>query len=261
MLVFSHLRWHFIRAASPAPAHPRGAIPACLFLGGAVDSMTPLDPDSLGTRRRVRSSSFLGVEETPGVTTMSFEPHFNHGEDSLGGQRRLLDRFLSDRCLDHFDSWFYTPMALSFASAPESPRDGLRLYGRTFSAFLGRALESLSSERRNSFASRMSSSLVAIPSTTRSVRSTPMCMPSRARSISRISHRRGRVSRTRPTRRAFPIRALASSVCWTSALTSGFCVSEVAVSAAPCTVFVVSFVDQLVKIDPAPSFQRRTSTI
>jgi hypothetical protein len=57
---------------------------------------------------------FLPVEETQAVTVIG--PHFNHGDDSIEGQRRLLNRFLSDRCLDSFDSWFYTPMALSFTA-------------------------------------------------------------------------------------------------------------------------------------------------
>ncbi|WP_433964995.1 hypothetical protein [Tunturiibacter gelidiferens] len=70
------------------------------------------DPESRG--RAGGSLEFLQVEETRAVTVI--RPHFNRGEDSIEGQRRLLNRFLSDRRLDCFDSWFYTPMALSFTA-------------------------------------------------------------------------------------------------------------------------------------------------
>jgi UDP-galactopyranose mutase len=111
LVVFSHLRWHFV---TQRPQHllTRAARSRDVYFWEEPWFHDAADPESRG--RDGGSLEFLQVEETQAVTVI--RPHFNHGEDSIEGQRRLLNRFLSDRCLDRFDSWFYTPMALSFTA-------------------------------------------------------------------------------------------------------------------------------------------------
>src|ERR1700694_5828802 len=111
LLVFSHLRWHFV---TQRPQHllTRAARSRDVYFWEEPWFHDAADPEFRG--RDGGSLEFLQVEETQAVTVI--RPAFNHGEDSSEGQRRLLNRFLSDRCLDRFDSWFYTPMALSFTA-------------------------------------------------------------------------------------------------------------------------------------------------
>ncbi len=116
LLVFSHLRWHFVtqrpqhllsRAALDRPVyfweepflHEPATAPAHAPAGGALE--------------------FLSVDGLPDITVI--RPHFHVGEDVEAGQRRLLDEFLATRQFTRFDAWFYTPMALGFADhlAPE----------------------------------------------------------------------------------------------------------------------------------------------
>jgi UDP-galactopyranose mutase len=141
LLVFSHLRWHFI---TQRPQHllTRAAQSRHVYFWEEPWFHDAADPQSRG--RDGGSLEFLQVEETPTVTVI--RPHFNHGEDSIEGQRRLLDRFHSDHCLDHFDSWFYTPMALSFA-AHLNP--GVTVYDcmDELSAFLGAPRELIEREK------------------------------------------------------------------------------------------------------------------
>jgi UDP-galactopyranose mutase len=111
LLVFSHLRWHFV---TQRPQHllTRAARSRDVYFWEEPWFHDGADPESRG--RDGGSLEFLCVEETQAVTVI--RPHFNHGEGFIEGQRRLLNRFLSDRCLDRFDSWYYTPMALSFTA-------------------------------------------------------------------------------------------------------------------------------------------------
>jgi UDP-galactopyranose mutase len=141
LLVFSHLRWHFI---TQRPQHllTRAAQSRHVYFWEEPWFHNAADPESRG--RDGGSLEFLQVEETPALTVI--RPHFNHGEDFIEGQRRLLDRFLSDRCLDCFDSWFYTPMALSF-TAHLNP--GVTVYDcmDELSAFLGAPRELIEREK------------------------------------------------------------------------------------------------------------------
>ncbi len=109
LLVFSHLRWHFV---TQRPQHllTLAAQSRYVFFWEEPCFHDAADPESPGRERG--SLEFLEVEQAPNVTVI--RPHFNHGEDPIEGQRRLLNCFLSDRGLERFDSWFYTPMARSF---------------------------------------------------------------------------------------------------------------------------------------------------
>jgi UDP-galactopyranose mutase len=111
LLVFSHLRWHFI---TQRPQHllTRAAQSRHVYFWEEPWFHDAADPESRG--RNGGSLEFLQVKETSAVTVI--RPHFNHGEDPIEGQRRLLDRFLYDRRLHRFDRWYYTPMALGFTS-------------------------------------------------------------------------------------------------------------------------------------------------
>ena len=111
LLVFSHLRWHFVMQR---PQH---------LLGRASQSRPvffweePLlhDPsDSLFQSQAGGTLEFLGADGLPNVTVV--RPHFRFGEDVEAGQRRLLDSFLRDERIARYDAWFYTPMALAFAA-------------------------------------------------------------------------------------------------------------------------------------------------
>lgn len=109
LLVFSHLRWHFV---TQRPQHllTRAAESRLVYFWEEPLFHDAADPKSLGSNGG--SLEFLEVERTSNVTVT--RPHFNHGEDPIESQRRLLNRFLSDRGLECFDSWYYTPMARSF---------------------------------------------------------------------------------------------------------------------------------------------------
>ena len=111
LLVFSHLRWHFV---TQRPQHllTRASQSRDVYFWEEPCFHDAADPESRGGDGG--SLEFIQVEETQTVTVI--RPHFNRGEDCIEGQRRLLNRFLSDRRLDRFDTWFYTPMALGFAS-------------------------------------------------------------------------------------------------------------------------------------------------
>jgi UDP-galactopyranose mutase len=111
LLVFSHLRWHFV---TQRPQHllTRAARSRDVYFWEEPWFHDAADPESRG--HDGGSLEFFQVEGTQTVTVI--RPHFNRGEDFIEGQRRLLNQFLSDRCLDSFDSWYYTPMALSFTA-------------------------------------------------------------------------------------------------------------------------------------------------
>ena len=140
LLVFSHLRWHFV---TQRPQHllTRAAQSRHVYFWEEPLFHCAADPQSLG--RDGGSLEFHQAEQTPDVTVI--RPHFNYGEDPIRGQRRLLNRFLSHRCLERFDSWFYTPMALSF-SGHLHPRVTVYDCMDELSAFLGAPPELIEQE-------------------------------------------------------------------------------------------------------------------
>ncbi len=111
LLVFSHLRWHFV---TQRPQH----------LLGRASQTRPVyfweepflhDPSNAPSHARVgRALEFLHADGLPNVTVI--RPHFYRGDDAEAGQRRLLDDFLQRQHISRFDAWFYTPMALAFAA-------------------------------------------------------------------------------------------------------------------------------------------------
>jgi UDP-galactopyranose mutase len=141
LLVFSHLRWHFV---TQRPQHllTRAAQSRHVYFWEEPWFHDAADPESRG--RDGGSLEFLQAEQTPDVTVI--RPHFNHGEDSIKGQRRLLNCFLSDRGLERFDSWFYTPMALSF-TAHLHPRVTVYDCMDELSGFLGAPPELIEREK------------------------------------------------------------------------------------------------------------------
>lgn len=111
LLVFSHLRWHFI---TQRPQHllTRAAQSRSTFFWEEPWMHHPDEAPSFV--REGGSLEFLNAEGHPNVTVI--RPHFFHGEDATAGQYRLLDQFLIHRGLTRFDRWYYTPMALSFSA-------------------------------------------------------------------------------------------------------------------------------------------------
>ncbi len=145
LLVFSHLRWHFV---TQRPQHllSRAALTRTVyfweeaFVHEAGDTSYPTPVGGV--------LEFLPVEESAAVTVV--RPHFRAGEDAVKGQARLLDQFLAERAIAHFDRWYYTPMALGFSAHLAShPSAGVTIYDcmDELSAFLGAPPELMECER------------------------------------------------------------------------------------------------------------------
>ncbi len=145
LLVFSHLRWHFV---TQRPQHllSRAALTRQVyfweepFLHAADDTSFATPVGGV--------LEFLSVEESAAATVI--RPHFNAGEDAVKGQARLLDQFLAERAISRFDRWYYTPMALGFSAHLAShPAAGVTVYDcmDELSAFLGAPPELMECER------------------------------------------------------------------------------------------------------------------
>ena len=108
LLVFSHLRWHFV---TQRPQH---------LLSRAAQTRTvffweePIwhDP-ATATVPAGGSLEILTVADAPDLLVL--RPNLLWHEDADALQKTLLDRFLAERQVSTYDAWFYTPMALSFA--------------------------------------------------------------------------------------------------------------------------------------------------
>ncbi len=141
LLVFSHLRWHFV---TQRPQHllSRASASRPVYFWEEPFVHDPENPPAHA--KAGGSLEFLCDENAPNVTVI--RPHFHRGDDIEAGQRRLLDEFLSKHGINRFDAWFYTPMALGFAShlAPE-----VTIYDAMdeLSAFAGAPPELLERER------------------------------------------------------------------------------------------------------------------
>ncbi|MGI4827522.1 MAG: UDP-galactopyranose mutase [Janthinobacterium lividum] len=109
LLVFSHLRWHFV---TQRPQHllSRAAQTRPVFFWEEPTFEEALGTNSVPNGGRLE---FLTADDAPNVTVI--RPHFTWGEDAEAGQTRLLHQFLVERHISRYDAWFYTPMALGFA--------------------------------------------------------------------------------------------------------------------------------------------------
>ncbi len=108
LLVFSHLRWHFV---TQRPQHllTRAARTRTVFFWEEPmwhDPATAAVPAG-------GSLEVLEVERLPNLLVLRVHLLWHEDADLL--QRRLLDRFLAEKHVTAFDAWFYTPTALSFA--------------------------------------------------------------------------------------------------------------------------------------------------
>ena len=111
LIVFSHLRWHFV---TQRPQHllVRAAATRPVFFWEEPYAYEPYQvPDDLPMEGRLE---LIQAEETANLIVL--RPHLRASDDLEAGQRRLLDRFLGERGITHLDAWFYTPMALGFAA-------------------------------------------------------------------------------------------------------------------------------------------------
>jgi len=111
LLVFSHLRWHFV---TQRPQHllTRAARSRRVYFWEEpiFHKLNPgVEPEPAGGRLE-----YISTEDAAGVTVI--RPHINHGEDANEAQRLLLDQFLTRSQLYDFDRWYYTPMALDFSA-------------------------------------------------------------------------------------------------------------------------------------------------
>ena len=111
LLVFSHLRWHFV---TQRPQHLliRAARTRKVFFWEEPCRHEVGSSSEFGVKGGVLE--FLHVDNNPDVLVI--RPHFFEEEDAVAGQRRLLDDFLGARAVRCFDRWYYTPMALAFSN-------------------------------------------------------------------------------------------------------------------------------------------------
>ena len=111
LLVFSHLRWHFVTQ------RPQHLLSRASATRPVIFWEEPCFDDSAEARTQVSPGGwleFLSAEGAPHVTVI--RPHLQTGDDTEKRQRRLLDTFLAEHRITRFDAWFYTPLALGFAA-------------------------------------------------------------------------------------------------------------------------------------------------
>lgn len=111
LLVFSHLRWHFV---TQRPQHLMGRASASrpVFFWEEPYAYTEIQvPADLPAEGRLER---IAVDGLPHLTVL--RPHLRATDDVEAAQRRLLDAFLAEERVKRYDAWFYTPMALGFAS-------------------------------------------------------------------------------------------------------------------------------------------------
>ncbi len=107
LLVFSHLRWHFV---TQRPQHLliRAARTRTVYFW---EEPVWHDP---ATAKVPAGGSLEVVNVDEAGTLRVLRPHVLWNEDADALQRRLLDRFLAEHRVTAYDAWFYTPMALDF---------------------------------------------------------------------------------------------------------------------------------------------------
>ncbi len=111
LLVFSHLRWNFVTQRPQHLLSRAGKSRRVFYWEEAVFH----NPAELPVNHSAEGwLDVMELQDARGVTVL--RPNFGWEVDAEAGQRRLLDEFLAQRHLTDFDAWFYTPMALSFAS-------------------------------------------------------------------------------------------------------------------------------------------------
>ena len=109
LFVFSHLRWHFV---TQRPQHllTRAAKDRTVYFWEEPYAYTAANvPADLPAEGRLE---FLDAG-VPNLTVV--RPHLRAGATAEATERALLDRFLAERAITRYDTWFYTPMALGFA--------------------------------------------------------------------------------------------------------------------------------------------------
>jgi UDP-galactopyranose mutase len=141
LLVFSHLRWHFV---TQRPQHllTRASQTRQVYFweepwihSSATDALYPPKGGEL---------EFLSAVENPNVKIV--RPHFREAEEVIEGQRSLVSQFLISRNIEAFDCWYYTPMALNFSA---HLRSEITVYDcmDELSAFLGASKQLVEKEK------------------------------------------------------------------------------------------------------------------
>lgn len=141
LLVFSHLRWHFV---TQRPQHllRRASLSRPVIFWEEPYLFSGEDiPVDLPQQGRLE---IIPLPETPGA--MVVRPHLLLDDAVETNQRHLLDSFLAARKVTRFDTWYYTPMALAF-SAHLKPEVTVYDAMDELSAFAGAPPELLERER------------------------------------------------------------------------------------------------------------------
>ena len=141
-MCFSHLRWDFV---TQRPQHllSRAARDRRVFYWEEpiwhAPGELPLRADGeLGLHLEI-------LKEGPSLWII--KPHITWGIDFEAGQRMLLDGFMRDFAVEHFITWYYTPMAHNF-SGHLAPIATVYDCMDELSAFLGAPPDLVDRERR-----------------------------------------------------------------------------------------------------------------
>lgn len=111
LLVFSHLRWHFV---TQRPQHLLSRAARSRQVYFWEEPWLHDRTENTGIVSDNGTLEFLSADETSNITII--RPHFFHGEELIVGQRRLLNQFVAEQKIKHFDRWYYTPMAMQFSA-------------------------------------------------------------------------------------------------------------------------------------------------
>lgn len=111
LLVFSHLRWHFVTQRPQHLLVRASETRDIIFWEEPVYDVSDTDHDEL---RRGPWLERLDVADNPAISVV--RPHLRLGSNVNHLQRQMLDDFLDEGGIIAVDGWFYTPMALAFAS-------------------------------------------------------------------------------------------------------------------------------------------------
>ncbi len=111
LLVFSHLRWHFVTQRPQHLLTRASATREVFFFEEPYAYESWQVPSDLPVDGFLES---LPVEGFPRITVL--RPHLRASDDLEAAQRRLLDQFLAERGVVRYDAWYYTPMALGFTA-------------------------------------------------------------------------------------------------------------------------------------------------
>ncbi len=110
LMVFSHLRWHFVTQ------RPQHLLTRAAHTRNVYFWEEPYLLDSTNAPSDLPAGGRLEFLESGYPNVLVVRPLLWADADAEAAQKVLLDNFLKVRAVSRFDAWFYTPMALGFAA-------------------------------------------------------------------------------------------------------------------------------------------------